>query len=162
MDKGSVGPADLLLVGEDGRPTKRAAARPSAEVLLHVTLAREAGAGAVFHTHSVWGTLLGEHFVRQGGFSIGGYEMLKGIDGVSSHAEEVFVPVVQNSEDMTAVGSELTRTLRQRSGLRGLLIAGHGLYSWGRGLEEAQRHVEIFEFLFQLVGRRVNLAPFDG
>ena len=28
----------------------------------------------------------------------------------------------------------------------GYLIRRHGLYTWGRDLEEARRHVEIFEF----------------
>jgi methylthioribulose-1-phosphate dehydratase len=29
----------------------------------------------------------------------------------------------------------------------GYLIAGHGLYTWGRDVEEAQRHLDAFEFL---------------
>ncbi len=29
----------------------------------------------------------------------------------------------------------------------GFLIAGHGLYAWGRDVAEARRHVEGFEFL---------------
>ncbi len=35
--------------------------------------------------------------------------------------------------------------------LPGLLVAGHGLYAWGNSLEEAQRHVEILEFLFSVL-----------
>ena len=31
--------------------------------------------------------------------------------------------------------------------VHGYLIAGHGLYTWGRSVEEACRHVEAFEFL---------------
>ncbi|MEL7265147.1 MAG: class II aldolase/adducin family protein, partial [Planctomycetota bacterium] len=35
----------------------------------------------------------------------------------------------------------------------GFLIRGHGLYTWGRDLFAARRHVEIFEFLFDCVCR---------
>ena len=33
----------------------------------------------------------------------------------------------------------------------GFLIAGHGLYAWGRDVAEARRHVEGFDFLFECV-----------
>jgi len=35
----------------------------------------------------------------------------------------------------------------------GFLIRKHGLYAWGANLEEAQRHVETLEFLFEVTGR---------
>ena len=40
----------------------------------------------------------------------------------------------------------------------GYLIRRHGLYTWGRDLAEARRHVEIFEFLFECVARRMMLT----
>ena len=33
--------------------------------------------------------------------------------------------------------------------VHGYLIAGHGLYTWGRTVDDALRHVEAFEFLFE-------------
>ncbi len=41
-----------------------------------------------------------------------------------------------------------------RPPFHGFLLAGHGLYTWGCDLEEARRHVEIYEFLFQVEGMR--------
>jgi methylthioribulose-1-phosphate dehydratase len=29
----------------------------------------------------------------------------------------------------------------------------HGLYTWGESLADAERHVEILEFLFETIGR---------
>jgi methylthioribulose-1-phosphate dehydratase len=29
----------------------------------------------------------------------------------------------------------------------GYLIAGHGLYAWGRDIAEARRHLDAFEFM---------------
>jgi methylthioribulose-1-phosphate dehydratase len=40
----------------------------------------------------------------------------------------------------------------------GYLIRRHGLYTWGRTLDEARRHVEIFEFLFECIARRLTLT----
>jgi methylthioribulose-1-phosphate dehydratase len=37
-----------------------------------------------------------------------------------------------------------------------LLLRGHGLYTWGSDLAEAKRHVEILEFLLEVVGRMRN------
>jgi methylthioribulose-1-phosphate dehydratase len=33
----------------------------------------------------------------------------------------------------------------------GFLIAGHGLYTWGRTIADAERHVEILEFLMEII-----------
>lgn len=162
VDKGRLRPEQLLQVGPDGRPVDGGGGTPSAETPLHLLLVREASAGAVLHTHSVWGTLLGEHFAGRGGFSIGGYEMIKGIEGLRSHEERVRVPVVANSQDMQLLGREMAGRLAEHPAARGVLIAGHGLYVWGRNLDEARRHAEIYEFLFRLAGRRTRLVPFDG
>jgi len=31
----------------------------------------------------------------------------------------------------------------------GFLLAGHGLYVWGKDIPTAKRHLEVFEFLLQ-------------
>ena len=43
--------------------------------------------------------------------------------------------------------------LGRHSAAHGFLIRRHGLYTWGRDLAEAKRHVEILEFLFEATGR---------
>ena len=35
----------------------------------------------------------------------------------------------------------------------GFLLRRHGLYTWGNDLPQAVRHVEILEFLLEVVGR---------
>jgi methylthioribulose-1-phosphate dehydratase len=42
--------------------------------------------------------------------------------------------------------------------MHGFLLAKHGLYTWGRDLAEARRHIEIHEFLFEVVARSRMLA----
>jgi methylthioribulose-1-phosphate dehydratase len=155
-------PDDLMLVGPEGRPVPGETAKPSAEAALHSRIVEKTGAGSVLHVHSVPNTLLGEHYLNRGGFTLRGYEMLKGLEGITTHEAEVFVPVLRNSQDMGALSDEVGGVLGARPGLRGFLLAGHGLYAWGESLAQAHRHVEIFEFLFECAARRTRFEPFAG
>ncbi|MCP3982045.1 MAG: methylthioribulose 1-phosphate dehydratase [bacterium] len=160
-DKGAIRSDELLVVGDDGFPVGAGIGKPSAETRIHVSLATLCGAEAILHTHSVWSTLLGEHFLDSGGFRLTGYEMLKGLSGVNSHEEQVLVPVIPNTQDMQAMAADVERVVRDNDRLWGFVIAGHGLYTWGRDLAEAHRHLEIFEFLLRVAGRRTSFAPLD-
>lgn len=150
---------DLVLVDQSGQTVEDEAGTPSAEALLHCSIARTTGAGAILHTHSVSGTLLGEHFCANGGFRIGGYEMLKGLEGMTSHEDEVFVPVIPNSQDIPALCQDFETIHREQPDLPGFLIAGHGLYAWGHDLKRAHRQLETLEFLLECVERRTPLRP---
>ena len=39
------------------------------------------------------------------------------------------------------------------------LLRGHGLYTWGETIADAERHVEIIEFLLEVIGRRTHVWP---
>ena len=163
LDKGLLRPeTDLVLVDADGRPAEGDSGRPSAETLLHCVLAEHLGAGSTLHTHSVAATLLGEHFLDRGGFNLTGYEMQKGLEGITSHEAQVHIPVLANSQDMVALSAEVVALLNTQPGMHGFLLSGHGLYTWGETLEQAKRHVEIFEFLMECVARRTSFRPFEG
>ena len=60
--------------------------------------------------------------------------------------------ILYNSQDMVQLSGLVETTLNQNP-YAGILLHGHGLYTWGRTLQEVQRHVEIFEFLFEVLGR---------
>lgn len=135
------------------------AGRPSDETRLHLTIVASRGAGAVLHTHSVWGTILSELHANAGGLEITGYEMLKGLAGVSTHHHHEWLPIVDNSQDMQALAVVVDQVLGDLPQAHGFLIRGHGLYTWGDSLAEARRHVEILEFLLEVVGRT---APANG
>jgi methylthioribulose-1-phosphate dehydratase len=159
FDKGRLTPEQFVIVGEDGNAVSDCRRKPSAEVLLHVALARSAGAGAVLHTHSIWGTLLSEAHAARGYLEISGYEMLKGLAGITTHEASVRVEVFPNTQDIPDLARRVERRLRDTGPPLGhaFLIAGHGLYAWGKDLAEARRHVEVLEFLFEVVGRRTRL-----
>ncbi len=134
--------------------------RPSSEAILHLTLARARSVGAVLHTHSVWSTVLSEEFAARGGLEIAGYEMLKGLDGISTHEHREWLPILENSQEMARLSRQMEEILQRFPSSHGFLVRGHGLYTWGSDLAEARRHVEILEFLLEVLGRRQ--AASDG
>ena len=177
LDKGRLTARDILEVGDSGslleepaRASRRSAQsrpkrgqvergpapapRPSDETKLHVAVVRARSAGAVLHTHSVWSTLLSEAHASHGGLAIEGFEMLKGLAGVRTHQHREWLPILENSQDVTSLAREVERTLGQNPGSHGFLLRGHGLYTWGDDVAAAKRHVEILEFLLEVVGRR--------
>jgi methylthioribulose-1-phosphate dehydratase len=156
VHKGALGTSDILMCDEHGAAIGRRSARPSAETLLHVQIAKCRGADAVLHTHSVWATLLSDRYGDQEGLSIDRYEMLKGLTGVSSHEHREWIPIVENDQDMPRLATRMGEVLRQFPQTHAVLLRRHGLYTWGATLTEAERHVEILEFLFEVIGRQSN------
>jgi len=159
-DKGRLSRADFVRVGARGKPTVDGQPKSSAETLLHVVAAQQPEVGAVLHTHSVWSTVLSDFFFLQGGFELSGYEMLKGLEGIATHETTAWVEIFDNTQDIPSLAGQVRERMNDAAEplQYGYLIRRHGLYTWGRDLEEARRHVEIFEFLFECVARRIILA----
>jgi methylthioribulose-1-phosphate dehydratase len=160
--KGALRGSDILQCDEHGRLVGRRSGKPSAETLLHVEIVRRRGAGAVLHTHSVWGTMLSDAQDGEAGqpgraglagVVIEGYEMLKGLAGVTSHEHREFVPILDNDQDMPRLAHRVGETLERCPDAHAFLLRRHGLYTWGETLADAERHIEILEFLFEAVGR---------
>src|SRR5436190_3791659 len=164
VSKGAIAVNDVVLIGPNasvigprGQRRKRSA-RPSAEALLHVTVARVRHAGAVLHTHSIWGTILSDVHAGEGGLTIAGYEMLKGLEGVTTHEHAEWLPILENDQNMERLARQVEETLERFPTVHAFLLRQHGLYTWGDGLAQARRHVEILEFLFEASGRLRTIA----
>ena len=79
------------------------------------------------------------------------------LEGVTTHEHREWLPILENSQDMEALAARARVLMRGNPTLHGFLIRRHGLYTWGRDLDAAARHVEILEFLLESVGRRQML-----
>jgi methylthioribulose-1-phosphate dehydratase len=91
-----------------------------------------------------------------GALEIAGYEMLKGLSGVTTHDARISIPILDNSQDMPAMARNVALRFSQGAPGHAFLVRGHGLYTWGRDLDEARRHVEILEFLFEVLVTRAR------
>lgn len=157
LDKGRL-TAEQFLEIDSACEVIRGKGKPSAEALLHATVVRETSAGAVLHTHSVWSTLLSGRHAGEDGIAIEGYEMLKGLEGVRTHKHREWLPIFENSQDMPELAETVARNLRKNPALHGFLLREHGLYTWGADLPQAQRHVEILEFLMEVAVRMGSIT----
>jgi methylthioribulose-1-phosphate dehydratase len=150
--KGELTAGEIVEIDEGGKPVAGSAA-PSAEAALHLEIVHRRGAGAVLHTHSIWSTVLSDRHAGAQGLAIEGYEMLKGLAGVSTHAHREWVPILENDQDMARLAAAMGDALDRHPEAHAVLLCRHGMYTWGATLSEAVRHVEIVEFLLEAVGR---------
>jgi methylthioribulose-1-phosphate dehydratase len=155
LDKGTLQPAELLEVSEEGEILS-GNGKPSAELGLHLVLYRaRPQAGAILHVHTVWNTLFSSRSDPRGYLPIQGYEILKGLSGVTSHEHVEKVPIIENSQNYEYLVTELAEVLATYPHAHGVLLSRHGLYTWGQSVAEARRHLEALEFLFEVEGRRL-------
>jgi methylthioribulose-1-phosphate dehydratase len=153
LDKSTLAAPHVLEIDGDGE-VLRGLGRPSDETRLHLAIIRARAARAVLHTHSVWSTLLSESHCAQAGLTLEGYEMLKGLEGVSTHEHREWLPILDNSQDLEGLATAVESILAAHPCTHGFLLCGHGLYTWGDSLTQAKRHVEILEFLLEVMGRK--------
>ena len=152
MDKAELTLNHILQIDGQGN-VLTGSGQPSAETSLHLAIVRLRKAGAVLHTHSVWSNILSDVHAANRGLRIEGFEMLKGLEGVSTHEHTEWLPIVENSQNMRELASAVEGSLTRHPDSHGFLLRRHGLYTWGKDLAEAKRHVEILEFLLEVLGR---------
>jgi methylthioribulose-1-phosphate dehydratase len=157
-EKGALDETHFLEI-DDNADVLQGFGRPSAETMLHLTIYRMCrNVGSILHTHSVWGTILSDLFYTNGAIEIEGYEMLKGLSGIKTHEHREVVPIVENSQDYIALSHVFDNVLRENPHIHGFYLRRHGLYTWGKDIAEAKRHIEVFEFLFEVLGRSMKMS----
>ena len=150
--------ADDFVVVDEASLLVSGKGKPSAETSLHVEIIRQRAATSVLHTHSVCSTVLSQIAYPTGYLEITGYEMLKGLSGVTTHQHTERIPILDNSQDYVSLTAQLSDALQQYPAAHGVLLRRHGLYTWGSDIAEARRHVEILEFLFEAMARELSLS----
>ncbi|MBZ9613652.1 methylthioribulose 1-phosphate dehydratase [Rheinheimera maricola] len=156
-DKGELSPQDLLPVSwQDGQLS--CAGTPSAETALHARLYQlDPAIKAVLHTHSVQATVFSRLFSEQS-YLFHGYEMQKAISGNTTHDAPCALALFDNTQDIGLLAQQVAQRWQQQPLNWGLLVRGHGLYVWGRSLDEAKRHLEGWEFLINCELERLKLT----
>ena len=155
-EKGVLNETHFLEVDENAKVLS-GIGKPSAETMIHSAIYNFLpNTKSILHTHSVWGTILSDVYAKNGFIEIEGYEMLKGLAGVKTHEHRELVPIIENSQDYIALSHVIENVLRENPECHGVYLRRHGLYTWGATVTEAKRHIEIFEFLFEVLGRQLR------
>ncbi len=145
--KGRLTEADIMLIDENGRALD--ARKPSAETVLHTSIyRRHPDVSAVLHPHSPNSTLASRLFVDR--IVLENYELLKALDRITTHETCVVVPIFPNEQNIPRLALRIEEYMELHADVRAYIIAGHGFYTWGASLDDALRHVEALEFLFDL------------
>lgn len=136
-----------MLVDPDGRALDHR--RPSAETLLHTSLYRRfSGVAAVLHPHSLNASLASRLFGDA--ICLENCELLKALEGITTHATRVTVPIFANDQNIPLLAARVDAYVEQHPEIKAYIIADHGFYTWGTTMQDALRHVEALEFLFDL------------
>jgi methylthioribulose-1-phosphate dehydratase len=150
VDKSKFTMEDFIMINEVGEvlpPFNSSKEKSSAETEIHIALYQMfPEIQCVFHTHSVHATMLSHSLVKERELIFEGLEILKGFEGNLTHELREIVPIIPNSQNMKNILQNMEGRFEK---CHGFLIAGHGLYTWGKNIATTKRHVETFEFLFE-------------
>ena len=155
VQKGEATTEDFILMNLEGQVlASDVEGKASDETGLHIEIyLKDSLAKCILHVHSVSGTALSMTTPSSSCFSFCGYEMQKAIYGCSSHAQRVEIPIFENSQDIPLIVQALRERWDEASSVQAFYLRGHGLYTWGDGLESARRSLEGLEFLFDVSAR---------
>jgi methylthioribulose-1-phosphate dehydratase len=160
-DKAALTPDDVLVVPLHA--TRATEPRLSAEAPLHLSLYRaQPDVGAVVHVHPTAAAWLSRRRAREGALGFQGWEIGKGLRGITTHEARVMLPVVPNDQDTERLALAVaSRLATVPPPCFGYLVAGHGLTAWGRNAAEARRHVETYVELLALAleDERAGVEP---
>ncbi len=146
LHKGRLSAGDIMRVDAEGNPLTPG--KPSAETALHLALYRAfPDVGAVLHGHSPQAVGFSRAMPRANEWVFRGHEMLKVFPGIATHEAELRLPIVDNSQDMAVIEAAVAPLRLASDAMPAYLIRSHGLYAWGKDLDEAERVLEATEWL---------------
>lgn len=132
--------------------------KPSDETAIHLSILRSTNAGCVLHTHFLESLLFAELYPGQTMIELSGMELLKGFQGIKTHEATVYLPCFDNTQDIESLALKLPSILGSTPHVYGLMLRLHGLYVWGETVDQAKRHLQVFEYLcrFYVQQARMN------
>jgi methylthioribulose-1-phosphate dehydratase len=156
--KGRLDEDDFLLVRvQDGAVIEKrvAADKPSAETAIHrVIYAQFPDARTCLHGHSVEAMLAASR-AKKGAKSLRlpPIEMIKGFD-IWQQNPKADLPLFENHLEVPRIAKDIEARFKQNvPAVTALLIRGHGVTVWGRGLQEAYNRFELLEFILSYLAR---------
>ena len=156
-DKGQLTAKDFVVCDFQGN-IQAGMSKPSAEAALHGMIYQlSPKTQCVLHTHSMPVTVLSMLPETNNKITFYGYEMQKTIAGFHSHEDTLNLLVFDNNQDISALAQQVKSLWDTAHLANGLVVRGHGLYSWGNSVADAKRHMEGLEFLVECELNRKRL-----
>ncbi len=150
VDKSKFAVNDLVQVNNKGGLIKSQGEKSSPETLIHTCVYNQfSDINCVLHTHSSISTTASRLYRSRGMIKFSNYEILKAFDGIERHDQEISLPIFSNTSDMPEFCTWLGEYFKDNGFIHGILVEGHGLYTWSSSIEGAKKKVEAFEFLLE-------------
>lgn len=108
-------------------------------------------AGAVIHSHSIWAVLaarLASPDGSPGVFRTRDLEMQKGLRGLGCF-DELRVPIIANTPREAQLRDSMADAMREHPDVDAVIVAGHGVYVWGRDWVHAKTQAECLDYLMR-------------
>jgi methylthioribulose-1-phosphate dehydratase len=159
VNKGHLCERDLITIKDSGLaaadPLAKGSSKtviPSSESVVHQAIYRALpGAGAVFHVHPIYSTLISKlhgdpNKVRM--LKVEGVMMMKGMIGLKEDNAEL--AIIPSWPDPARIALDLTTYIQSSARvLPAVLVFDHGLTGWGATPDQARIHLEIIEYTCQ-------------
>lgn len=144
--KGRLAIDDIMLI--DATAQSLDGKKPSAETLLHTSLYKHySDIQSILHPHTLNATLISKVYKTE--IILKDYELLKAFNGIDTHETQIVVPIFANDQNIARLAGVVEDYLAKHNDCYAYIIAGHGLYTWGRSVDETLRYLEALDFLFE-------------
>jgi methylthioribulose-1-phosphate dehydratase len=154
VSKSKLQPDQIIVVDDKGTKID-GIGNPSSDTKLHLAiLLSKQEANVVFHIHSIWNTALSTTHASEKKIILQGYELLKALRPDYSYREKIQIPILKSPEDHDQLSKEFSNVLKNTPEIQGILLKKHGLYSWGKNIDDAEQRIEALEFLFEVLVRQ--------
>ncbi len=158
VQKERIAPEDVYLLDGTELGTCRVLRAPADAALkvsecqpLFFNAFRDRDAGAVIHSHSIWAVMaarLASPRGEPGVFVSEGLEMQKGLRGKGCF-DRVEIPIIANTPREAELTDAMADAMRRHPDVDAVLVAGHGIYVWGRDWVQAKTQAECLDFLLR-------------
>lgn len=123
------------------------ARKPSDETAVHLAIYQKTQANCILHTHMLSVLHFSDLFLNERFAIVENLEMLKALSGIKTHQAQFHIPCFDNTQMMDQLALQITDLLGRPGLYWAILLRHHGLYVWGKSIDEAKRHLEAFEYV---------------
>lgn len=158
VQKERIAPEDVFLLDGGDLSTCRVLRAPADPALklsecqpLFFNALRDRDAGAVIHSHSVWAVMaarLSAPDGKPGVFATQGLEMQKGLRDKGCF-DRVEIPIIANTPREAELTESMAAAMKAHPEVDAVIVAGHGIYVWGRDWVQAKTQAECLDFLMR-------------
>ena len=148
LDKQNISPNDFMIIDLQGKSVNPNL-KSSAETALHTMIYENSNSQCVLHVHSLASTSLSLIYASKSGVIFENLEILKAFEGIKTHQTSFTLPIFPNSQNIEELAHKIKSKINFGKDF-GFLLEGHGLYTWGKSISEAKKHLEAFEFCSEI------------